>query len=624
MVELIVTFALLAIFLAAASMCISHAILNYYNEQRMMAAYSVADLVLSEVKDEVRTMQASKNYSGYVKLLTKDASGKLVASAESGGEYTGTTIEYVTSDLYDNRTAVQIDTEGCSDVLINEDGINDDYWEDLKSGYLTMRYYSLYPEKNIAGYKNLYMDELVAGTSAVTSGNYGTLPVGTRVVWHAQEKLAPPQDTEEASGSVYQNFTVSLNFTVKPEKDADNNPVVKYVDVSVDVNDANGMVYNKTRRVTLQNVVYYKDGSQKTMYSDGAETVVTPTKIKYTVEYYDTLGNSIRAASNFYGNAGDTISGERLQTPITGYTYKRSEGDGRLHSDMTIRLIYEADSYTISYEIDGGHIVNNPNPVTYKYGEDPGTIRIPDMEKGYRFVGWFADAAHTGLISDFSSAYNYNKGNITVYGYVEEQNMTVEGNIDGMENDDREQKFSDTMDAPDVLTANYGYDGNNIVYAYGGYNQNYDRISSSLAAALSPHSYDLDDVLVSTDVNEGPNNTRITTLFLLEKEAIKDLNISAASTGTEMIEAFLRYANREDVSKTETVTIEIPADAVAVYESVHDWKDNTSTDTKWEKINNPEPTVYLHMTVDRQLVTWNGEPHYWTYYNFAIWMTTSP
>ena len=613
MVELIVTFALLAIFLGVASMCISHAIIHFFNERQTMAAYSVADMVLSEVKDEIRTMQASKK-NGYVKVRSKDGEGKLVAASKSDDSYTGCTLEYITSDINDNANAVQIDTRGCSDVLINEDGKNDDYWEDLEPGYLTMRYYSRYPEKDIPGYKNLFMDVMVDGTTAVKSGKYDTLAIGQRVVWHAQEKLSKP---------VYQGFTVSLEFAVTPEENDEGKPVVKYVDVTANVNDVNGLVYKKARRVSLQNVVFYT--GKKTMYSDGAETAAAPETVSYTVEYYDTKGNSIRPAATFQGKEGDVVSGTALQVPIAGYSYIRSEGGGTLTAgvEKTVKLFYEANSFTITYVVDGSHIVNNDNPSTYRYGEELGTIKIPAMEKGYAFNGWFLDAAHTSHISQFSEAEGYDQGNITLYGYEEAINSTVEGNIDGMENDDREHKFSDLMDPPDVLTNKYAYDGNNIVYAIHGYNDNYHKIKANIEAAIGPHSYTLDDVLVSTEIQTGDDNKRRTKMFLLEKTAIKALNINAQSTGEQIVEAFLKYANREDVSKVETITIEIPPDAVAVYESEHDWNDSSKADTKWVKMN-PEPVVYLHMTVDRQLVTWENVPHYWRYYNYTIWMTTSP
>lgn len=267
MVELIVTFALVAAFLTMTTMCVSHAILFYYSETKTMHAYTVADLVLSEVKDEIRSMQGSgEGLNGYVKLRKEDEHGMLVPAAAAGGVYEGTTIEYVASNINDAATAVQIDAGGCGDVLIGEDGKKEILIDgslvsnaDLAPNYLTMRYYSRYPESRIMGYKNLFMDTIVTGTSADASGKFTGL-TAQKVVWHAQEKL-PRQS--------YQDYTVALLFQVKPVTDPVGNQMVYSVDVTVRVREGEEIVCEKRRRVDLQNTVYYKSGN--TLYSDGPE-----------------------------------------------------------------------------------------------------------------------------------------------------------------------------------------------------------------------------------------------------------------------------------------------------------------------------------------------------------------
>lgn len=257
MVELIVSFALLSIFLVAATMCISHAVIFHYSERQTMSAYSVADIVFSEIKDELRTMQSS-DYYGYVKIREKNASdGRLVAVAENGGIYEGTTIEFVASNINNGANAVQLDTEGCTCALINKDGVVKENIDNIKDGYLTLRYYSPYRETKMSGYEKLYMDQIMMGSSAEASNNYNEI-IGSKVVWHAEEKL-PVQ--------LYQDYTVSLKFSVHPTTDSEGHKVVNFVDVSVSVNDADGEVYQKSRRVELQNTVYYETGN--TLYSDG-------------------------------------------------------------------------------------------------------------------------------------------------------------------------------------------------------------------------------------------------------------------------------------------------------------------------------------------------------------------
>ena len=260
MVELIVSFALLSIFLMTATMCISHAVIFHYSERQNMSAYSVADIVFSEIKDELRTMQSSEYY-GYVKIRKKsDSDDKLMAVSENGGVYEGTTIEFVPSNINNGANAVLLDSEGCTCALINKDGVVKDNIDNIKEGYLTLRYYSTYRETKMAGYEKLYMDQIMMGSSAEASGNYNEI-VGNKVVWHAKEKL-PVQ--------LYQDYTVSFKFSVRPTVDSEGHNVVNYVDVSVSVNDADGEVYQKSRRVELQNTVYYETGN--TLYSDGPAT----------------------------------------------------------------------------------------------------------------------------------------------------------------------------------------------------------------------------------------------------------------------------------------------------------------------------------------------------------------
>ena len=153
---------------------------------------------------------------------------------------------------------VQLDTEGCTCAIINKESIVKESVDNIKSGYLTLRYYNKYRETKLNAYKNLYMYQVMMGSSAEESGNYSSL-MGSKVVWHAEEKLPD---------KLYQDYTITLNFTVRPEAvygEADK--VVRYVDVTVTVNDAEGPVYQKERRVELQNNVYYVEGN--TMYSDG-------------------------------------------------------------------------------------------------------------------------------------------------------------------------------------------------------------------------------------------------------------------------------------------------------------------------------------------------------------------
>ncbi len=268
LVELVVSFGLLAIFLATAAMCISHAVLFYYHQRQEMAAFTVADLAISEIREDIRSMQGSK-FNGYIKVRKKnDSTGKLVGVPKTSGSYDGTTLEFVTSNIQDSAIAVQIDCEGCGSdstgifhdaILINNEEVVNATIKNIRKDHLTFRYYYKYPESELPGYDDLYMDRLLPDSSASKETAFSSYADGRNVVWHTLEKL--PAES-------YQDFTIDLNFSVTPmPPDSEGNEAVSYVDVTVSVKNASGdEVYSKESRVDLLNEVYYKE--EATMYSD--------------------------------------------------------------------------------------------------------------------------------------------------------------------------------------------------------------------------------------------------------------------------------------------------------------------------------------------------------------------
>ena len=265
LVELVVSFGLLAIFLATAAMCISHAVLFYYHQRQEMAAFTVADLAISEIREDIRSMQSSK-YNGYIKVRKKNDRGKLVGVTKTSGSYEGTTLEFVTSNIQDSAIAVQIDCEGCGSestgifsdaILINSEKVVNESIKNIRKDHITLRYYYKYPGEDLDGYEDLYMDKLLSDSSATKETAFSSYANGKNVVWHTLEKL--PAES-------YQDFTIDLDFSVTPFDDG-SHEVVSYVDVTVSVKNASGdEVYSKESRVDLLNEVYYK--GEATMYSD--------------------------------------------------------------------------------------------------------------------------------------------------------------------------------------------------------------------------------------------------------------------------------------------------------------------------------------------------------------------
>lgn len=289
MVELIVSFALLAIFLSAVTMVISNSLLTYYREQKQMSIYSVADAVLSEIRNDIRTMQPS----AYVKAdgTTVSANGfvKLRNSGTPDGDsvYRGSTIEFMKSNENDGAILEQIDTAGCgpSTALIKSDEvIKKAIGDTIPADQLTARFYMRISEskdkyKGFFGdtHRSYFCDIKASDSSMATDSVYGSLnnysspaSVGGAggtyenngtVVWGAENRLPD---------KLYQGFLVKTEFEIKPETDAAGNEVVTSVVVKVrlyenSVEEEN-FIYEKEGVVPLQNIVYYK--TDKTLYSD--------------------------------------------------------------------------------------------------------------------------------------------------------------------------------------------------------------------------------------------------------------------------------------------------------------------------------------------------------------------
>lgn len=284
LVEMVVCFALLGIFLAAAFQAIASAMNVYYHVRGTQAAYTVADTVLSEIRNDIQTMQPTNStddkYDGYVLVRKnkKDAEGNDIREivSEEDGSYTGDCLEFVsargakivnikeedsdTPKFADSNYIEQIDTAGFQGKIYNENK------NDVKSGVetdqniLTVRYYARSNEDATEG---LGIDQPGVGDSSFQRA----------------------RGVEERLGKrYYNNQFVRLQFEVTPKKvdskdstaDKSADGRVSYVRVTVNVyrnaSDlaADKKLYSKEDYITLENTVKYE--TAKTMYSDMTST----------------------------------------------------------------------------------------------------------------------------------------------------------------------------------------------------------------------------------------------------------------------------------------------------------------------------------------------------------------
>ena len=284
MVELVVTFALLGIFLSAVTMVITNSLTTYYSQQRLISMYSVADVVMGELKNDIRSMQGSVTpdgtaLEGFVKL--RDASG--IVGATDRNPSTGSTIEFLKSNEYDGLILEQLDAGGCSEdaALIDSNGIiKNPIGDTVPANRLTARFYLMAAE-NSDKYKKHYFDvyksDCQLADATIYAGANG-ITTGQEVVWDAIDKL--PR-------ALYQDFLIRTEFEVTPHSDGNGHLAVSQVTARVSIYDAlvqevelpGGItkkvstipagadpVYTRETIIPLQNTVWYS--TDKTLYSD--------------------------------------------------------------------------------------------------------------------------------------------------------------------------------------------------------------------------------------------------------------------------------------------------------------------------------------------------------------------
>ena len=98
---------------------------------------------------------------------------------------------------------------------------------------------------------------------------------------------------------------------------------------------------------------------------------------------------------------------------VEGFVFDKWDADfSSVTEDMTVNAIYVAETYTLSYNTDGGDELADE---VYRVGDIPVKPATP-YKGGYTFVGWYLDA-------DFVTPYDFSTGfnaDTTVYAYFSE------------------------------------------------------------------------------------------------------------------------------------------------------------------------------------------------------------
>ena len=195
--------------------------------------------------------------------------------------------------------------------------------------------------------------------------------------------------------------------------------------------------------------------SEENKFKFGRQTITADT-ILYAK--WDTFCPTISFSSDIAGGALDSVQvnyNEIFARPgeptLEGYTFDGFYANEELTTpfdfskaiteDTTIYLKWNINSYTVTFDPDGGSIVSGKNQVTVKYNS---LIEAPVCSKvGAEFAGWYIDPDRTVL---FDFANDKVKGNMTLYAKWASNLLTVkfESGCD-IKIDDRKINYNTTL-----------------------------------------------------------------------------------------------------------------------------------------------------------------------------------
>ncbi len=167
-------------------------------------------------------------------------------------------------------------------------------------------------------------------------------------------------------------------------------------------------------------------------------------KSSYVVEYYgkDLNSNnySLLGSEVKYADAGANVTA--TEKNFTGFKFDNSnsnnikQGTVNANGSLVLKMYYNRETYSISYELVGG-VKNNTGlyPTSYIYGQQI-TLDTPKRD-GYDFAGWYKESTYNTKVDAISSKVN---GNITLYakwipaGTIsvnEDMYLTFDANVNG-------------------------------------------------------------------------------------------------------------------------------------------------------------------------------------------------
>ena len=227
--------------------------------------------------------------------------------------------------------------------------------------------------------------------------------LGTEISLSVAAAVATPT---EAPKSIFATNTPTPSPTPLPELSVtfDSNGGSSVSSITRTYGDSIGSLPTTTKEgYTFDGWIYNGSTiSSSTTVTSNMTVIASWTANTYTVTFDSNGGSSVSSISRTYGETiGSLPSTTREGYTFNGWTYNGSNAsfDTTVYSNMTLTASWTINTYTVTYDSNGGSSVSS---TTYTHGETLGDLTEPDRT-GYTFDGWTYDGSYVSSSTTVTS-----------------------------------------------------------------------------------------------------------------------------------------------------------------------------------------------------------------------------